>query len=44
MAQWVHGDDLLLVGPGREGTEADGRFGVGEVGFVVDVEIFGGDG
>jgi hypothetical protein len=32
MAKRVHGDDLLLVMPLREGSNRDSRLGVGEVG------------
>lgn len=34
----------MLVGPGGKGADGDGGFTVGEIGFVVDVEVFGCDG
>lgn len=44
MAEGVHGDDFLAVAPLWEGPDGGGGLRVGEVGFVGDVEVFGGDG
>ena len=38
----IHGNDLLLVIPLREGPNVRGGLSVGEVGLVGDIEILAG--
>lgn len=40
----IHGDNLLLVAPLREGTDVCSRFSVGKVWLVVDIEVLAGYG
>jgi len=39
MAEWIHGDDLPLGHPMLGTAEGDSGLGVGEVGFVFEVEV-----
>lgn len=43
MAIWIHGNDLLLVVPLRERSNAGSGLGVGEIGLVCDVEVLASD-
>lgn len=43
MAQGIHGDDLLGVGPLREGANGRGRFSVCEIGLVINLEVLNCD-
>lgn len=39
MSKWIHGYNLLLVAPLREGANGGCRFSVCEIRLVCDVEI-----
>lgn len=39
VTQGIHGDDLLGVGPLREGTNSRGRLSVSEIGLVIYLEV-----
>jgi hypothetical protein len=43
MAIWIHGNDLLLVVPLRERSNAGSGLSVGEIGLVRDVELTASD-
>jgi len=43
VTQGIHGDDLLGVGPLREGTNSRGRLSVSEIGLVINLEVLNCD-
>jgi hypothetical protein len=44
MTQGIHGNDLLGVGPLREGANGCGRLSVSEIGLVINLEVLNCDG